>query len=86
MIEPDLVRITVDVDVRAVARFACTKRTDRERECVLHGAIISPIRTGMTVIRCPVPGELDRCTEWLGRRPGLDVPAVFLEHNAPREF
>jgi glycosyltransferase involved in cell wall biosynthesis len=29
------------------------------------------------------PHELDLCTKWLGRRPGRDVPAVFLEHNTP---
>jgi glycosyltransferase involved in cell wall biosynthesis len=32
------------------------------------------------------PEELDGlCEEWLGgRRPGRDVPAVYLEHNAPQ--
>jgi glycosyltransferase involved in cell wall biosynthesis len=29
------------------------------------------------------PHEVDLCAEWLGRRPGRDVPAVFLEHNTP---
>ncbi len=29
------------------------------------------------------PHELDLCAQWLGRRPGRDVPAVFLEHNTP---
>ena len=27
--------------------------------------------------------ELDLVREWLGRDPGRDLPAVFLEHNAP---
>jgi hypothetical protein len=27
--------------------------------------------------------ELDLVREWLGREPGRDLPAVFLEHNAP---
>jgi hypothetical protein len=27
--------------------------------------------------------ELALVEQWTGRRPGLDVPAVFLEHNAP---
>ncbi|MCE3551708.1 glycosyltransferase [Pseudonocardia sp. RS11V-5] len=31
------------------------------------------------------PEELELATEWLGRVPGRDVPAIFLEHNAPRE-
>ena len=30
------------------------------------------------------PEEIDLAERWLGRRPGRDVPAVFLEHNAPR--
>jgi hypothetical protein len=30
------------------------------------------------------PHELDLTERWLGRRPGRDVPAVYVEHNAPR--
>jgi len=30
------------------------------------------------------PREIELCTRWLGRRPGRDLPAVFLEHNTPR--
>lgn len=30
------------------------------------------------------PEELDVAARWLGRTPGRDVPAVYLEHNAPR--
>jgi hypothetical protein len=30
------------------------------------------------------PEEIDLAEQWLGRRPGRDLPAVFLEHNAPR--
>ena len=30
------------------------------------------------------PEDEARATEWLGRRPGRDVPAVWLEHNAPQ--
>jgi hypothetical protein len=28
--------------------------------------------------------ELELAEEWLGRRPGRDVPAVFVEHNTPK--
>jgi glycosyltransferase involved in cell wall biosynthesis len=28
--------------------------------------------------------DLQLCEEWTGRRPGRDVPAVWLEHNAPQ--
>jgi len=31
------------------------------------------------------PHELDRLAEeWLGRRPGRDIPAIYVEHNAPQ--
>ena len=30
------------------------------------------------------PHELRLTEEWTGRRPGVDVPAVYLEHNTPR--
>jgi glycosyltransferase involved in cell wall biosynthesis len=30
------------------------------------------------------PEEIEVAERWLGRRPGRDVAAVFLEHNAPR--
>lgn len=29
------------------------------------------------------PHELTLCEEWTGRRPGRDVPAVYVEHNTP---
>lgn len=30
------------------------------------------------------PKELELCERWTGRRPGRDLPAVFVEHNAPQ--
>lgn len=30
------------------------------------------------------PHELTLADEWLGRRPGRDLPAVYVEHNAPQ--
>jgi glycosyltransferase involved in cell wall biosynthesis len=30
------------------------------------------------------PHELELARQWLGRRPGRDVPAVYVEHNTPR--
>ncbi|WP_286149248.1 glycosyltransferase [Mycobacterium sp. IS-1496] len=32
------------------------------------------------------PEEIDLTERWTGRRPGVDVAAVFVEHNAPRPF
>lgn len=30
------------------------------------------------------PDELELAARWLRRRPGVDVPAVYVEHNTPR--
>ncbi|MFB4314228.1 glycosyltransferase [Actinomadura sp. 21ATH] len=30
------------------------------------------------------PHEIALCERWLGRRPGRDVPAVYVEHDTPR--
>ena len=30
------------------------------------------------------PHELELAERWLGRRPGRDIPAVYVEHNAPQ--
>ncbi|MFC7546480.1 glycosyltransferase [Plantactinospora sp. GCM10030261] len=30
------------------------------------------------------PEELELATEWLGRRPGRDLPAIYVEHNTPK--
>jgi glycosyltransferase involved in cell wall biosynthesis len=30
------------------------------------------------------PHELELAEEWLGRRPGRDIPAIYVEHNAPQ--
>jgi hypothetical protein len=32
------------------------------------------------------PNEIELATRWLGRRPGIDIPAVYVEHNTPRPF
>ncbi|MFI5487048.1 glycosyltransferase [Micromonospora echinaurantiaca] len=31
------------------------------------------------------PEELDLATRWLGRRPGHDLPAIYVEHNTPKD-
>ncbi|MGW0212032.1 glycosyltransferase [Streptomyces sp. NPDC003233] len=31
------------------------------------------------------PHELDLALRWTGRRPGVDLPAVYVEHNSPDE-
>ncbi|HEX2284763.1 MAG TPA: glycosyltransferase [Mycobacterium sp.] len=32
------------------------------------------------------PDEIELATRWLGRRPGIDIPAVYVEHNTPRPY
>ncbi len=31
------------------------------------------------------PEEVDLAAEWLGRRPGRDLPAIYVEHNTPKD-
>lgn len=40
--------------------------------------------TDVDVVVLQRPEEAALAAEWLGRVPGRDVPAVYLEHNAPR--
>ncbi|MGK5543880.1 glycosyltransferase [Streptomyces sp. URMC 127] len=38
---------------------------------------------GADVLVLQRPREFELARQWLGRRPGRDVPTVYLEHNAP---
>ncbi|WP_103381367.1 glycosyltransferase [Pseudonocardia dioxanivorans] len=40
--------------------------------------------TDVDVVVVQRPEEIELAARWLGRVPGRDVPAVYLEHNAPR--
>lgn len=40
--------------------------------------------TEIDVVVLQRPHELRLVEEWTGRRPGADLPAVYLEHNTPR--
>ncbi len=39
--------------------------------------------TEVDVVVLQRPHELELVESWLGRRPGVDVPAVYVEHNTP---
>jgi hypothetical protein len=39
--------------------------------------------TDFDVVVLQRPEELELCRQWLGREPGVDLPAVYLEHNTP---
>jgi hypothetical protein len=53
-----------------------------------HVAEVSPERLrdlDIDVVVLQRPHELEHlCADWTGRRPGYDLPAVYLEHNAPQ--
>ncbi len=40
--------------------------------------------TDIDLIVLQRPDEVELAHRWLGRRPGVDVPAVYVEHNTPR--
>lgn len=40
--------------------------------------------TDVDVVVAQRPHELDLAARWLGRRPGVDIPAVYVEHNTPK--
>jgi glycosyltransferase involved in cell wall biosynthesis len=40
--------------------------------------------TEVDVVVLQRPEEIDLVERWLGRRPGTDLPAVYVEHNTPR--
>lgn len=45
--------------------------------------LLSDIDVDVVVLQRPE--ELEMAERWLGRRPGRDVPAIYVEHNTPRE-
>lgn len=51
-------------------------------------AEVSPeqLRTAeVDVVILQRPEELDLAQQWLGRRPGRDLPAIYVEHNTPKD-
>ncbi|MBX7267985.1 glycosyltransferase [Micromonospora sp. Llam7] len=51
-------------------------------------AEVSPqqLRTAeVDVVILQRPEEIDLAAEWLGRRPGRDLPAIYVEHNTPKD-
>lgn len=41
-------------------------------------------KTEPDVVVLQRPEEIGLVERWLGRRPGIDIPAVYVEHNTPR--
>ncbi|GAA3019685.1 glycosyltransferase [Streptomyces fulvorobeus] len=62
----------------------------RARTWAWPGTVLE--RTPEELRSCPIdlvvlqrPHEIDLAHAWTGRRPGKDVPAVYVEHNSPHE-
>jgi glycosyltransferase involved in cell wall biosynthesis len=53
---------------------------DSVREVVPSAAAAADV----DVVVLQRPQELKLAEEWLGRRPGVDVPAIYVEHDAPQ--
>jgi len=45
-------------------------------------AALADAQVDVVVLQCP--RELELTEQWLRRRPGREVPAVYVEHNTPR--
>ncbi|MBM0229823.1 MULTISPECIES: glycosyltransferase [Micromonospora] len=41
-------------------------------------------RADVDVVILQRPQELELTEQWLGRRPGRDLPAIYVEHNTPK--
>ncbi|MCW3815039.1 glycosyltransferase [Micromonospora sp. DR5-3] len=41
-------------------------------------------RTDVDLVVLQRPEELELAERWLGRRPGRDLPAIYVEHNTPK--
>lgn len=64
----------------ADGRGLCGRRWPRASEVDVERLFDEKI--DVAVLQRPV--ELELLAAWSGRRPGIDVPAVYVEHNAPR--
>lgn len=50
-----------------------------------HEVTLTALRdSDIDVVVLQRPEEIELTERWSGRRPGKDIPAVFVEHNAPR--
>jgi hypothetical protein len=64
----------------ADGRGLCGRNWPNAREVAVDTLADEPI--DLAILQRPE--ELELMTAWSGRRPGVDVPAVYVEHNAPR--
>lgn len=74
-----LVPVTADRGPDGLGRARTFAWPDSVREVPVDELPHTPV--DLVVLQRPHEWEL--AERWLGRRPGRDVPAVYLEHNAP---
>ncbi|MFF5701458.1 glycosyltransferase [Streptomyces sp. NPDC012794] len=74
-----LVPVTADRGPDGLGRA----RTFEWPESVREVAVGELRHTPVDLVVLQRPHEWELAERWLGRRPGRDVPAVYLEHNAP---
>ena len=74
-----LLPVTPDRDVDGLGRARTWTWPERVREV----AVTDLADCEIDVVVLQRPHELELAARWLGRRPGLDVPAVYVEHNTP---
>ena len=74
-----LLPVTPDRDVDGLGRARTWAWPERVREVAMTDLADCEI----DVVVLQRPHELELAERWLGRRPGPDVPAVYVEHNTP---
>jgi glycosyltransferase involved in cell wall biosynthesis len=75
-----LVPVTPDRGRYGLGRARTYTWPDNVREVTPEGLA----STDVDVVVLQRPEELELAHRWLGRRPGADLPAVFVEHNTPK--
>lgn len=74
------VPVTSERDARGLGRATSWQWPESVRE--VTPAQLAELDLDLIVLQRPE--ELRLCRDWLGRTPGREVPAVYVEHNAPR--
>jgi hypothetical protein len=67
-------------DHDADGRGLCGRNWTNAREVAVERLAEEPV----DLVVLQRPHEIELASRWLRRRPGIDMPAVYVEHNAPR--
>jgi hypothetical protein len=72
--------VPVNAAKDADGRGLCGRGWPRAREVEIDRLADEPIDVAVL----QRPHEIELVAAWSGRRPGVDVPTIYVEHNAPR--